>query len=68
MRDHAWLNTTIVGWKSSVGRWARLEGVSVLGEDVQISDEVCCDLLIDETDLHEWSLCPSPQERQCQRS
>ncbi len=40
MRDHAWLHSTIVGWKSTIGRWTRLEGVSVLGEDVQISDEV----------------------------
>ena len=40
VKDHAWLNSTIVGWKCSVGRWSRLEGVTVLGEDVQVSDEV----------------------------
>jgi mannose-1-phosphate guanylyltransferase len=29
-----------VGWHSTVGRWARLENVSVLGDDVTIADEV----------------------------
>lgn len=28
------------GWGSSVGRWARLENVTVLGEDVTIGDEI----------------------------
>lgn len=41
IRDHAWLQSTIVGWHSTVGRWARLEGVSVLGDDVHVADEVC---------------------------
>jgi NDP-sugar pyrophosphorylase family protein len=31
---------SIVGWHSSVGRWARLDNVTVLGEDVHVSDEV----------------------------
>jgi mannose-1-phosphate guanylyltransferase len=40
VKDHAWIKSTIVGWDSSVGRWARLENVTVLGDDVTISDEV----------------------------
>ncbi|KAJ1552988.1 mannose-1-phosphate guanyltransferase, partial [Nowakowskiella sp. JEL0078] len=40
VKDHAWLHSTIVGWRSTVGRWTRLEGTTVLGEDVQIADEV----------------------------
>lgn len=40
VKDHAWLHSSIIGWKSTIGRWARMEGVSVLGEDVQIADEV----------------------------
>jgi mannose-1-phosphate guanylyltransferase len=40
IRDHAWLNNAIIGWKSTVGKWARIEGVTVLGEDVQVSDEI----------------------------
>jgi mannose-1-phosphate guanylyltransferase len=28
------------GWRSTVGRWARLENVTVLGDDVTIGDEI----------------------------
>ena len=40
VKDHAWVKSTIVGWNSSVGRWARLENVTVLGDDVSIADEL----------------------------
>lgn len=40
VKDHAWIKSTIVGWNSTIGRWARLENVSVLGDDVTIGDEV----------------------------
>lgn len=40
VKDHAWIKSTIVGWNSTVGRWARLENVTVLGDDVSIGDEV----------------------------
>jgi mannose-1-phosphate guanylyltransferase len=40
IKDHAWVKSTIVGWHSTVGRWARLENVTVLGDDVNIADEV----------------------------
>ncbi|KAF3040019.1 mannose-1-phosphate guanyltransferase [Didymella keratinophila] len=40
VKDHAWVKSTIVGWNSSVGKWARLENVTVLGDDVSIGDEV----------------------------
>jgi mannose-1-phosphate guanylyltransferase len=40
VKDHAWVKSTIVGWNSSVGRWARLENVTVLGDDVTIGDEI----------------------------
>jgi len=40
VKDHAWVKSTIVGWHSTVGRWARLENVSVLGDDVTIADEI----------------------------
>lgn len=32
--------TLILGWRSTVGRWARLENVTVLGDDVSIGDEI----------------------------
>jgi mannose-1-phosphate guanylyltransferase len=40
VKDHAWVKSTIIGWHSTVGRWARLENVSVLGDDVTIADEI----------------------------
>eukprot|EP00004_Rigifila_ramosa_P015000 TRINITY_DN3455_c0_g1_i1.p1 TRINITY_DN3455_c0_g1~~TRINITY_DN3455_c0_g1_i1.p1 ORF type:complete len:359 (+),score=74.60 TRINITY_DN3455_c0_g1_i1:48-1124(+) len=40
VESSAWVSNSIVGWKSSVGRWVRMEGVSVLGEDVHINDEL----------------------------
>jgi len=40
VKDHAWVKSSIVGWNSTVGKWARLENVSVLGDDVTIGDEV----------------------------
>ncbi|KAF0501948.1 mannose-1-phosphate guanyltransferase [Gigaspora margarita] len=40
VRDYAWIMNSIIGWHSNIGRWARLEGVSVLGDDVSINDEI----------------------------
>ncbi|EGF80487.1 hypothetical protein BATDEDRAFT_16693 [Batrachochytrium dendrobatidis JAM81] len=40
VKDNAWVKNSIIGWYSSVGRWARLDGVTVLGEDVQVKDEI----------------------------
>ncbi|CCH58603.1 hypothetical protein TBLA_0A08130 [Henningerozyma blattae CBS 6284] len=40
VKDHALVKNTIVGWNSTVGKWARLEGCTVLGDDVEVKDEV----------------------------
>uniref|UniRef100_A0A8C4ZQL4 mannose-1-phosphate guanylyltransferase n=2 Tax=Gadus morhua TaxID=8049 RepID=A0A8C4ZQL4_GADMO len=40
LRSHSWLDSCIVGWKCSVGQWVRMENVTVLGEDVIVSDEL----------------------------
>ena len=40
VKEHAWVKSTIVGWNSTVGRWARLENVTVLGDDVTVGDEI----------------------------
>jgi mannose-1-phosphate guanylyltransferase len=40
IKDCAWVRRSIVGWYSSVGRWARLDNVTVLGEDVHVKDEI----------------------------
>ncbi|KAI9193166.1 nucleotide-diphospho-sugar transferase [Polychytrium aggregatum] len=40
VKDNAWVSNSIIGWHSSVGRWARLDGTTVLGEDVHVADEI----------------------------
>lgn len=40
IKAHSWIDSTIVGWQCVVGRWARLEKVTVLGMDVTVADEV----------------------------
>lgn len=40
IKDHAWIKSAIVGWNSTVGRWARIENVTVLGDDVTVADEI----------------------------
>lgn len=38
--NHSWVSDSIVGWKSKVGSWVRLENHSILGEEVTIKDEL----------------------------
>jgi len=38
--SHSWLESVIVGWKCKVGRWVRMENVTVLGENVIVKDEI----------------------------
>jgi mannose-1-phosphate guanylyltransferase len=40
IRSHSWLNSCIIGWRCTVGRWVRMEGITVLGEDVIVKDEL----------------------------
>ncbi len=40
IKDNAWINSSIIGWHSSVGKWSRLENYTILGEDVHIKDEL----------------------------
>ena len=39
VKAHALVSGSIIGWRSTVGRWSRVEGGSVFGEDVQLGDE-----------------------------
>ena len=32
--ENSWISDTILGWSSTVGRWVRIEGVTVCGENV----------------------------------
>jgi len=40
IQKNSWLDSSIIGWESRVGRWVRMENVSVLGRDVRIADEL----------------------------
>lgn len=40
IKDHSKVDNCIIGWHSSVGAWSRLENHCVLGEDVQVKDEI----------------------------
>lgn len=40
IRAHSWINSAIIGWHADVGRWVRMEGTTVLGDDVQVRDEL----------------------------
>lgn len=39
-KDHCFIQSSIIGWSSTVGRWARVEGTTVLGDDVNVKDEL----------------------------
>lgn len=41
MEAYCWVKNSIIGWNCRIGKWARLEGLCVLGEDVGIADEIC---------------------------
>ena len=40
MCAHSNVLDSILGWRSTVGRWTRVEGCSVLGEDVHVGSEI----------------------------
>ncbi|GAA94439.1 uncharacterized protein L969DRAFT_97355 [Mixia osmundae IAM 14324] len=40
VKEHSWIHNSIIGWHSVVGRWVRMENVTVLGDDVSVKDEL----------------------------
>lgn len=40
IKDYAWIKSSIIGWRCTIGRWTRTEGITVLGDDVNVSDEI----------------------------
>jgi mannose-1-phosphate guanylyltransferase len=40
VKKHACVAGSIIGWHSTIGQWARIENMTVLGEDVHVRDEV----------------------------
>lgn len=39
VKTHAFVSNSIIGWNSTIGKWSRVEGGTVFGEDVQLADE-----------------------------
>ncbi|CEM07905.1 unnamed protein product [Vitrella brassicaformis CCMP3155] len=39
VRSYSWIDSSILGWESTVGKWVRIEGLTVVGQDVQINKE-----------------------------
>jgi len=37
--DYSLVVGSIIGWKSSIGKWCRVTGLTVIGEDVQVKDD-----------------------------
>lgn len=40
VKSNALIKNSIIGWDCTIGRWARIENITVLGQDVHISDEI----------------------------
>jgi len=40
IKMNTWIKNSIIGWHSTVGRWARIENFTVLGESVVIEDQL----------------------------
>lgn len=40
IKKHACISCNIIGWHPTVGRWALIENLTILGEDVHIGDEL----------------------------
>eukprot|EP01116_Phalansterium_solitarium_P005051 TRINITY_DN1634_c0_g1_i1.p1 TRINITY_DN1634_c0_g1~~TRINITY_DN1634_c0_g1_i1.p1 ORF type:complete len:390 (-),score=142.59 TRINITY_DN1634_c0_g1_i1:514-1590(-) len=37
---NSWVHNSIIGWQSVIGKWVRIQNVSVLGQDVTVADEL----------------------------
>ena len=40
VNENSLIDNSIIGWNSIIGKWVRIEGLSVFGEFVTIKDEV----------------------------
>ncbi|GAA0163906.1 transferase [Lithospermum erythrorhizon] len=43
IKKHACISSSIIGWHSTVGQWARVKNMTILGEGVHVGDEVHSD-------------------------
>jgi len=39
VKAYSYFSGSILGWKSSVGQWCRVENLAVIAEDVQVKDD-----------------------------
>ena len=61
IKSHSFIQNSIIGWNSHIGRWSRVEGISILGDDVVVGDEVCFVLMLTIVGICKWWLHSSPQ-------
>jgi mannose-1-phosphate guanylyltransferase len=40
INSYSYIDNSIIGWRCKIGRWSRIENHSLLGEDVNIADEI----------------------------
>jgi mannose-1-phosphate guanylyltransferase len=43
INEHSYVDNSIVGWKSVIGKWARIDNFTIIGEDVNIANEITLD-------------------------
>ena len=46
INENSYIDGSIICWRSKIGKWARVEGLSIVGEEVVISDEVLVNCII----------------------
>jgi mannose-1-phosphate guanylyltransferase len=40
VKRNAYINGTIIGWGTNIGAWSRIEPTTVIGEEVNVKDEI----------------------------
>ena len=40
VKQNSWIDSSIIGWQCSIGKWVRMENISVLGMEVTVADEL----------------------------
>ena len=61
IKSHAFVSSTIIGWRANVGQWSRVEGGAVLGDDVTVANELYINGAIVLPNKSLTSSIPSPQ-------
>jgi len=39
VKDYSFMDGSILGWKSTIGKWCRVTSLTVIAEDVQVKDQ-----------------------------